>query len=69
MKLKKYLNKVHSWVVERTAKSSFVENVLITKTKEGNEWYDCIYCTVIRNALLFGVIGFSLGVISTLVML
>lgn len=62
MKLNPILQKVHDFVTNKMHESEFVENFLIAKVtgSDGNE-YDCIYCTIIRNALLFGCIGVLLG--------
>lgn len=62
MKLPQYLKKIHEKVVEKMSNCSFVENVLIAKiTEDDGQTYDCIYCTIIRNAVLFGLIGFLVG--------
>lgn len=62
MRLPPILRKVHDKVTIAMSNSSFVENVLIAKiTEEDGKVYDCIYCTIIRNALLFGVIGGIVG--------
>lgn len=66
MKLPPILQKLHEKVTWRMYKSRFVENVLIAKVTDDNGVeQDCIYCTIIRNAVLFacigGVFGFILG--------
>lgn len=44
------------------SESWFVENILIAKvTEDDGTEYDCIYCTIIRNAVLFACIGFIFG--------
>lgn len=66
MKLPLILQKLHDKVTWKMYNSRFVENVLIAKiTDDDGEEKDCIYCTIIRNAVLFscigGVLGFILG--------
>lgn len=64
MKLPPILRKIHDKVTSAMSKSTFVDKVLIaTVTEEDGSTYDCIYCTIIRNALLFGCIGFVLGLL------
>lgn len=64
MKLTPILRKIHEKVTTKMSESWFVENVLIAKVIEddGTE-YDCIYCTIARNAVLFGCIGFIFGLV------
>ena len=56
---------IHYWIVGIMAKSWIVENLLIVKVREienGEEIvYDCIYCTILRNAVLFMLIGLIVG--------
>lgn len=60
----KYIFKqIHYKITERMAKSWIVENILIAKVKEDGDEYDCIYCTILRNAVLFSCIGFIIGYI------
>lgn len=61
MKLNGILQVVHEKVTTWMSKSWFVENVLIAKVTDGDEIYDCIYCTIVRVALIFTVLGFTLG--------
>lgn len=62
MKLPPALRACHDYITDRMAKSWFVENILIAKiTEEDGLDYDCIYCTIIRNAILFSCIGFIIG--------
>lgn len=62
MKLPPMLDKIHWAVTGWMDKSKFVRNVLVaTYTHPDGEEYDCIYCTIIRCALIFGFIGFVLG--------
>lgn len=66
--MKHFLAKVHEYVTNKMAESEFVENFLIAKVEENGEIFDCIYCTIIRNAVLFGcvggIVGFLLGYLS-----
>lgn len=63
MKIKRILQKIHYEVTKKMSESWLVENVLIAKVKEDGEEYDCIYCTILRNMVLFISIGFILGLI------
>lgn len=54
--------KIHYFITEKMAKSATVNDYLIaTVTDEQGETYDCIYCTILRNGVLFACIGFFLG--------
>lgn len=59
--MKDKLMAIHYWIVDIMAKSWIVENLLIAKVREGDEVYDCIYCTILRNAVLFTLIGLIIG--------
>ena len=59
--MKDKLMTIHYWIVDIMAKSWIVENLLIAKVHEDGEVYDCIYCTILRNAVLFALIGFIVG--------
>lgn len=62
MKLPPILRKAHDFITHKMSQSWFVNTVLIaTLTEDNGEEYDCIYCTIIRNALLFSCIGFIVG--------
>lgn len=62
MRLPSILRKIHDKVTTVMSESRFVEDVLIAKvTEEDGTRYDCIYCTIIRVAVLFGGIGAILG--------
>ena len=62
MRLPPLLRRCHDYITDKMSKSWFVENVLIaTVTEDNGEEYDCIYCTIIRNALLFFCTGFVVG--------
>lgn len=64
MKLPFILQKIHEKVTHKMSKSKFVEHFLIATVEDDNgDIYDCIYCTIIRNALLFGCIGLVSGFI------
>lgn len=55
--MRNFLLKMHRAIVDFLTKLWITENILIAKTKENGEYYDCIYCTILRNL----VIGFLLG--------
>ena len=59
--MKDKLLAIHHWIVNIMSKSWVVENLLIAKVREDGEVYDCIYCTILRNAVLFILIGFIIG--------
>jgi len=64
MNLKDYpiLAKIHYFITMKMSGSYIVNNYLIaTVTDEQGETYDCIYCTILRNSVLFGSIGFIFG--------
>lgn len=64
MRFKQILSRFHDKVTVAMSKSSFVENVLIAKIRlEDGEKIDCIYCTVLRNALVWGLFGFVIGTV------
>ena len=56
------LAKIHYFITTKMSRSGIVNNYLIvTVTDETGEIYDCIYCTILRNSVLFACIGFILG--------
>ena len=60
------MHKLHEYITNYMAKSWFVENVLIAKyydlDEDGNVVQeDCIYCTIIRVAIIFFLLGCSLS--------
>jgi len=56
------LAKIHYFIMEKMSQSDIVNNYLIaTVTDETGETYDCIYCTILRNSVLFACIGFIFG--------
>lgn len=59
--MKDKLMTIHYWIVDIMAKSWIVENLLIAKVSENGELYDCIYCTILRNAVIFLIIGLIVG--------
>ena len=61
--MKDKLMKIHYAITAIMAKSWIVENLLIAKVEEDGEVFDCIYCTILRNAVLFGSVGFLIGCI------
>lgn len=62
MRLPPFLRRIHDKVTTYMSKSWFVEYILIaTVTEDDGTKYDCIYCTIIRNAIIFSIIGLILG--------
>lgn len=64
MNLEKHpiLTKIHYFITEKMSQSDIVNDYLIaTVTDETGETYDCIYCTILRNGVLFACIGFIFG--------
>ena len=59
--MKDKLMAIHYWIINIMAQSWVVENLLIAKVREDGEVHDCIYCTILRNAVLFTLIGFIIG--------
>lgn len=61
----KILQKIHEAIVSYMAKLWIVEHILIAKVKENENGvvvtYDCIYCTILRNAVIFFALGLLLG--------
>ena len=56
------LAKIHYFITEKMSRSGIVNDYLIaTVTDETGETYDCIYCTILRNGVLFACIGFIFG--------
>ena len=56
------LAKIHYFITDKMSRSGIVNNYLIaTVTDETGETYDCIYCTILRNSVLFACIGFIFG--------
>lgn len=55
--------KIHHFLTLEMSKSNIVNNYLIAQVEENGEKYDCIYCTILRNMVLFTCIGFLLGLI------
>lgn len=63
MKLTGIIQKMHDKVTQKMSESSFVDNVLIATVEDENGVkFDCIYCTIIRNAILFMCIGLISGI-------
>lgn len=56
----------HDTIVGYMAKSWIVENILIAKITEIEDGqkvtYDCIYCTILRNAIIFFILGAIVGI-------
>lgn len=61
MRLPPILQKIHEKVTTLMSQSWIVENILIAKVTTDDGEYDCIYCTILRNAVLFACIGFVVG--------
>lgn len=60
--MKNLLMKLHYSITEFMAKLWIVEHILIAKvTDDDGETYDCIYCTILRNAVLFFIVGLLVG--------
>lgn len=58
------LAKLHYFITMKMSQSKVVNDYLIASvTDENGETFDCIYCTILRNGVLFGCIGFFLGFI------
>ncbi len=56
------LAKIHYFITEKMSQSDIVNDYLIaTVTDDTGETYDCIYCTILRNSVLFACIGFIFG--------
>lgn len=59
------LQKLHSAITSYMSKLWIVEHILIAKVTEEEDGvlvtYDCIYCTILRNALIFFALGVILG--------
>lgn len=54
--------KIHYYITTKMSQSDIVNNYLIaTVTDENGETYDCSYCTILRNGVLFACIGFIFG--------
>lgn len=45
------------------ANLDFVEKYLIAQVEEDGNIFDCIYCTILRNAVLFTIVGLIIGFI------
>lgn len=59
------LAKLHYFITDKMSKSRFVNTYLIaTVTDENGDTYDCIYCTILRNGILFLLLGFILGLLA-----
>lgn len=59
------LQKLHNAITSYMSKLWIVEHILIAKVTEEEDGvlvtYDCIYCTILRNALIFFALGVILG--------
>ena len=66
MNLEKHpiIAKIHYYITMKMSQSDIVNNYLIaTVTDENGETYDCTYCTILRNGVLFACIGFIFGLV------
>lgn len=64
MKLKDHpiLTKIHYNITAKMSQMWVVNELLIAQVEhENGEKFDCIYCTILRNAVLFTCIGFIFG--------
>ena len=64
MNLEKHpiIAKIHYFITMKMSQSDIVNDYLIaTVTDENGETYDCTYCTILRNGVLFACIGFIFG--------
>lgn len=56
---------IHNAITSYMSRLWIVEHILIAKVKEVENGvvvtYDCIYCTILRNAVIFFAIGLLLG--------
>ena len=61
------LQKLHNAITNYMSKLWIVEHILIAKVTEEEDGalvtYDCIYCTILRNAVIFFMLGLLLGLI------
>lgn len=59
------LQRIHNMITSYMAKLWIVEHILIAKVTEEEDGalvtYDCIYCTILRNAVIFFALGTLLG--------
>lgn len=59
------LQKLHNAITNYMSKLWIVEHILIAKVTEEEDGalvtYDCIYCTILRNAIIFFALGVILG--------
>lgn len=60
------MKKIHEYITTWMSKNWFVENILISKfddlDDDGNVvQVDCIYCTILRVAIIFFLIGALFG--------
>lgn len=65
MRLPPPLRKIHDRFVGWASAQRWVNDYLIAwVTEEDGQEVACIYCTIVRNALIFGFIGFILGLLA-----
>lgn len=57
------MSNLHNKIVSYMANLDFVEKYLIAQVEEDGNIFDCIYCTILRNAVLFTIVGLIIGFI------
>lgn len=61
------LRKIHDAITTYMSKLWIVEHILIAKVPVDEDGtivtYDCIYCTILRNAVIFFALGLLIGLI------
>lgn len=61
----KILQNIHNAITNYMSRLWIVEHILIAKVTEEEDGvlvtYDCIYCTILRNAVIFFALGMLLG--------
>ena len=60
------MHKLHEYITTQMSKSWIVENLLIAKYDDVDEagnivQLDCIYCTILRVAIIFFLVGSLFG--------
>lgn len=66
-KLSHIFSVIHEFITSKMAESWIVENILIAKVRENTEnsveIYDCIYCTILRNIVIWFLLGLVVGIL------
>lgn len=60
------MHKIHEYITTWMSKNWIVENILIAKYDDTDEdgnvvQVDCIYCTILRVAIIFFLVGWFFG--------